>query len=80
MEHEKIDPEKANAYFAALPVADQGPAQEAYDTSKGSAGRDVLKYAVRFPLILLVVFGIIALYFRSKGGYKPVELTEEDGT
>jgi len=80
MEHEKIDPEMANAYFAALPAADQGPAQEAYDTSKGSAGRDVLKYAVRFPLILLVVFGIIALYFRSKGGYKPVELTEEDGT
>jgi len=80
MEHEKIDPDKAKAYFAALPAADQGPAQEAYDASKGSAGRDVLKYAVRFPLILLVVFGIIALYFRSKGGYKPVELTEEGGT
>ena len=45
-------------------------------TAQRGAGRDVLRYAVRFPAILLVVFGAIALYFRSKGGYKPIELTE----
>jgi len=37
----------------------------------------VLTYAVRFPAILMVVFGLIALYFRSQGGYKPIELTSE---
>ncbi|MFT7670131.1 MAG: hypothetical protein ACI8X5_002838, partial [Planctomycetota bacterium] len=36
------------------------------------------RYAVRFPLILLVVFGLIALYFRMQGGYKPVELDAGD--
>ena len=30
--------------------------------------------AIFFPLILLVVFGLIALYFRMRGGYKPIEL------
>ena len=35
---------------------------------------DVLAYAIRFPLLLLVAFGAIALYFRTRGGYKPIEL------
>ncbi|MFT5690572.1 MAG: hypothetical protein ACI8PQ_003429, partial [Planctomycetota bacterium] len=30
--------------------------------------------SVRFPLILVFAFGAIFLYFRSRGGYKPVEL------
>ena len=45
-----------------------------YADADEQAGRDVLSYAVRFPAILLIVFGIIAAYFRSKGGYKPIEL------
>ncbi|MEM9413889.1 MAG: MFS transporter [Planctomycetota bacterium] len=39
-----------------------------------AAGRDVLKFAAIFPAILVVSFIAIALYFRSIGGYKPVEL------
>ena len=42
--------------------------------AQARAGRDVLRYAVRFPLLLAFVFGIIALWFRTRGGYKPVEL------
>jgi hypothetical protein len=34
----------------------------------------VLAYATRFPLLLMVVFGAIALWFRLRGGYRPVEL------
>ena len=49
---------------------------EVYLKADKIAGRDVLSYAVRFPTILVVVFGLIALYFRSKGGYKPIELTK----
>ncbi|MFT7167586.1 MAG: hypothetical protein ACI80K_000708, partial [Paracoccaceae bacterium] len=39
--------------------------------------RDVLRYAVRFPALLFIIFAVIALYFRSRGGYKPVELSEK---
>ena len=46
-----------------------------YNKETDAAGRSVLKYAARFPAILVVAFGSIALYFRSRGGYKPVELT-----
>jgi len=41
---------------------------------QNAAGRDVLKFAAIFPGILVVCFAIIALYFRSIGGYKPVDL------
>jgi hypothetical protein len=52
------------------------PAQETAQPAQGQAGRDVLLYAARFPALLLIAFGLIVLWFRSRGGYKPVELQE----
>lgn len=45
-----------------------------YDDMTVKSGRDVLLFAAWFPAILVVAFGLIALYFKSQGGYKPVEL------
>lgn len=82
MRHDKIDPVRAEQFIESLPEgrsnveavyhgADpQGAAQVA-------AGRDVLRYAIRFPLILVFAFGAVALYFRMKGGYKPIRLSAE---
>jgi len=84
MSHEKIDPGKADDFIEALPADEQGNVRAVYNNAEpqggaqASAGRDVLRYAVRFPLILLVVFGFIALYFRMRGGYKPIELDTGD--
>ena len=36
--------------------------------------RKVLKVAAYFPAILGVAFLLIALFYKSKGGYKPVVL------
>lgn len=47
---------------------------ETHGTLQTAAGRDVLKFAAIFPAVLVVSFAIIALYFRSIGGYKPVDL------
>lgn len=46
-----------------------------------AAGRDVLKFAAIFPTILVICFAAIAIYFRSVGGYKPIELVKhgQDG-
>jgi MFS family permease len=38
-----------------------------------------LKNMALFPLIMLIAYIGIYFYFRSKGGYKPLELTESEG-
>lgn len=78
MKHQKIEPEQAKAFLAGLPEAERPALEQVYAAGTGSAqiaaGRDVLRYSVRFPLILLLVFGAIALWFRARGGYRPIEL------
>lgn len=80
MSHEKIDPQLAGEWLEAQPEAERAAAEQVYSrggepgSAQSNAGRDVLRYATRFPLLLMVVFGAIALYFRMRGGYKPIEL------
>jgi len=80
MSHEKINPETAGEVIADLTEADRASVALVYNEgdpqgiAQVQAGRDVLLFAVRFPAILFLVFGLIALYFRRKGGYKPIEL------
>ena len=47
-------------------------------TAQDKAGRDALRFAVTFPGILFIAFGLIALWFRSRGGYRPVELKKRE--
>ena len=80
MSHEKIDPSQAKVYIEALPETEKEQVAAIYQEgdNQGSAqvqaGRDVLAYAVRFPLLLFIVFGGIALWFRSRGGYRQIHL------
>ncbi|MFD2865205.1 MFS transporter [Mucilaginibacter antarcticus] len=46
-------------------------------TIRDAAKKEALRYIVAFPLIMLVSFILLILYFRSKGGYKAVLLTKE---
>jgi MFS family permease len=81
MKHEALLPEKVTAYIAALPAeAEQVRVQGVYDEAKKEAGRDVLAYAVRFPAILIVAFGLIWAWFRMRGGYRPITLEELERT
>lgn len=66
------------AWIDAMSAEERGQVLGTYAEKDAAAGRDVLRYAVRFPAILVVAFGLIFLYFRSRGGYKPVELTGPD--
>ncbi len=78
MKHKKIDPSQKAAFLHAKTKADSVALTTVFDDSKEAAGRDVLAYAARFPIILLVAFGLIALWFRAQGGYKPVQLKGRD--
>ncbi len=56
---------------AALSVGDREVVENAVAKAKKSA----LMTVAIFPTIMLIGYLILILYFRAKGGYKPVELT-----
>jgi MFS family permease len=58
------------AALATAPAEDQAAVAEASSAAKKVA----LRYVAILPIIMLICFGILLLYFRSKGGYKPVSL------
>lgn len=78
MHNKTIDSKKFNSEVASLPAEEQKVAKEDFVKNDTKAGRDVLKYAANFPIMLAIAFGVIALYFKSRGGYKPVELEAAD--
>ena len=62
------------AWMDGLSPEENARIRDAYTAEDDKAGRDVLQFAARFPALLVIAFGLIFLYFRSRGGYKPVEL------
>jgi MFS family permease len=46
--------------------------------AKDRSGQKALADMAIFPAIMLIAYILIFLYFRSKGGYKPLELTESN--
>jgi len=84
MSYEMIDPDKAKTYIDELPESERAAVTKVYQkdpkgTAQVQAGRDGLQFAARFPLVLCIAFGAIALWFRMRGGYKPVELQADPG-
>ena len=82
--------QKEKTFFSATYTGiDQGAAAAAATTAGlddefgvavDKAGRGALKTtALAFPLVMLICFGLIAMWFKSQGGYKPVVLDDEDG-
>ena len=69
MNYKSLDPERTNEI-----IATDKKAGNTLKNIKDESGRGVLKYAAIFPGILVIAFGCISLYFRKKGGYKPVEI------
>lgn len=68
------------AWMDGLDAGADTRVREAYALEDEQAGRDVLMYAVRFPAFLVVAFGLIWLWFRARGGYRPVTLEEMENT
>lgn len=59
----------------ALKMATSVGLVDEYQEAISSASRQSLRTtAISFPFIMLIAFGLISLYYRSKGGYQPIEL------
>jgi len=67
-DHKKVEAAGGDAAFQALQA---GPE---LDRVLGMAAQTSFRYVAILPAILLLVFGAIWLYDRSKGGYKPERL------
>ena len=65
-----LNPDKA----AAAPEADKAVLDGLTEGSK----KDALKDVALLPLLTMVVYILLIFWFRSRGGYKPVVLTEAD--
>ncbi len=51
--------------------------QEAIEDIENKAKKGALKTVAIFPVIMFACFMILIVYFRSKGGYKAVDITHE---
>ncbi|MCA8957124.1 MAG: MFS transporter [Planctomycetes bacterium] len=73
-------PEERSAFDAGrgLPAAEKAGLTKIIDRSESDAGRDALTFASTVPLVLVLAFGLIALYFRVRGGYRPIQLGAAD--
>ena len=66
--YEAVDQEK----LATAPDQDKAAISDATEKAK----MDALRNVAIFPIIMFLCYGAIFLYFKSKGGYKPVHLAD----
>ena len=62
------------------PEAEQEKITEAITKATNGSGQKALFNMTVFPLIMLIAYVLMFLYFRSKGGYKPLELSSDGGS
>lgn len=66
LEGEKVD---------ALLVDQEEDVKKAVAESKEGSGQKALASMAVFPLIMLIAYVILYFYFKSKGGYKPLDVS-----
>ncbi len=71
--------EKVDEMVKAAPADQQAGMTEAIEKAKEGSAQKALANMAVFPAIMLIAYIGLFLYFRSKGGYKPVDLTVGGG-
>tara|TARA_S200000501_G_scaffold263854_1_gene247673 strand:- start:188 stop:991 length:804 start_codon:yes stop_codon:yes gene_type:complete len=69
---------KADEMEKVLAAATQ-ETQEKIASAREVSPQRALKNMAFFPFIMLIAYILMYLYFRSKGGYKPIELASDGG-
>jgi MFS family permease len=72
--YKQIDPEKMATYLKTLPPEQAAAETATFKSVESQSGRSVLIFASIFPAILVVAFAAIWIWFKSKGGYKPIDI------
>lgn len=74
IKYKTIDDAKLSAAIAKLPAADQKDAMDKIGAARGASNQGALGNMVLFPSIMLASYIALLMYFKTKGGYKPVQL------
>jgi MFS family permease len=74
IKYQAIDDAKLGAAIAKLPAADQKDATEKIGAARGASNQGALGNMALFPILMLGSYIALVLYFKTKGGYKPVQL------
>jgi MFS family permease len=69
-----IDDAKLGEAIAKLPPPDQKAASDAINAAKAGSNQGALGNMALFPILMLASYIALVLYFKTKGGYKPVQL------
>ena len=74
MSYQDIDNDKVNGLIEKLPEADREAAKKKVKDVSAESNQHALRDMAIFPTFMLVCYLILIAYFKSKGGYKPIEL------
>ncbi|HIG84669.1 MAG TPA: MFS transporter [Verrucomicrobia bacterium] len=69
-----------NELIKKAPEGEQEEITKAITVAKNGSGQKALKNMTVFPFVMLIAYILMFLYFRSKGGYKPLELSADGGS
>jgi len=73
--YQATDEGKVAELVGKLPEADQTAANEIIGGLKATSTQGALADMTIFPLIMLIAYVILIYWFKSRGGYKPIELS-----
>jgi MFS family permease len=73
--YKTIDDKKLGEIIGDLPEDQQQPAAEKVASVRSQSNQGALVSMAVFPTFMLISYLVLIAYFRSKGGYKPVDLT-----
>ena len=80
IKYDTVDDTKVKEMIAGLPEANQEPATKLVKEVRDSGNQMALGSMITFPIIMLIGFLGILFYFKSKGGYKPIEIDSGGGS
>jgi len=74
LSYDAIDDAKIGGLVASLPEAQKAEVLAKVGSVKEQSSRKALGYMAIFPVIMLLSYLILIGYFKTRGGYKPVNL------
>jgi MFS family permease len=74
LSYDAIDDKKLEALTAAIPEPQKADTLKQIGVIKEQSSRKALAYMAMFPAFMLLCYLLLIGYFKSKGGYKPVNL------
>jgi MFS family permease len=78
IEYKTLDMDKVNELVVdKTPADEQGALKSDIEAASAGSGQKALASMTVFPLIMLICYIAIWFYFKSRGGYKPVTLSDE---